>query len=221
MELFHSQIWQFVGVVVAIIALIVAITSLTYQARRKSLSATISNAYPLFTQKPRAMVNDFQITYKGKEVVDLTTLKLTFSNDGGIAIATEDFETPITVTFKTEALILSAELEDIAPSELNPVITRDTKMLVLSPLLLNPKDTFSIVILVQGLQVQHPRDLHPSVTARIKGVTKINLGSTFVPIIYFETPWFGFNIDIRVLSLLIVALSATYLIKTISTYFSL
>ncbi|MFM9836462.1 MAG: hypothetical protein ACKVOA_10215 [Methylophilaceae bacterium] len=215
MEILQSQIWQFIGVVVAIIALIVSVASLIYQARRKSLSVTICNAYPILPKKPQNMVNDFQIIYKGQEVAELTALTLRFVNDGGISIVSEDFETPVTVIFKKEATILSAEVVSITPSDLSPTLAQDTKALVLSPLLLNPKDSFSITLLVQGLNANHPRDLYPSVTARIKGVNKINLDSTFVPIIYFETPWFGFNIDIRVLALVVIATSSTYLVRMI------
>ena len=216
MEIFRDSIWQFVGVVVAVLALLVAAAALVLQARRKSLSVTIGNFSPLFRGSPSAIKDDIIVTYKGQEVTDVSIVMLVFANDGGQAVIADDFETPISVAFKTDAKILTAELATASPSDLVPVITHNTQSLTIAPLLLNPKDTFSVAVLLQGLQFRHPRDLFPKASARIKGVKKVNFDSPFIPIIGFETPLFGFNIDIRLVAVIIIATSVSYLIRFIS-----
>lgn len=215
MNILRDSIWQFVGVAVAVLALVVAVASLLHQARRKSISVTIGGFLPILGRSPHAIGNDLLVMYKGQEVSDLAVLTLVFANDGGKVIATDDFETPISVAFKADAKILTAELVSANPIELVPIVSHDPQGLTISPLLLNPKDTFSIAVLLQGLQFRHPRDLFPRAAARIKGVTKVNFDSPFIPIIGFETPWFGFNVDLRLVAVMVIAFSVAYLVKAI------
>lgn len=213
MEILRDSIWQFVGVAVAVLALVVAVAALLLQEKRKSLSVTIQNFSPIIGSSVRAISNDLLVTYKGQTVTNLAALTLAFANDGGKVIATDDFESPISVTFKGDAKILTAEVVSTTPSELAPIISHDSEGIIISPLLLNPRDTFSITLLLQGLQFRHPRDVFPNATARIKGVSKVSFDSPFIPIVSFETPYFGFNVDIRLIAVVIIAASVAYLFR--------
>ena len=213
MDILRDSIWQFIGVVIAVLALAISAAALLYQAKRKSISVTIANFYRLFGGSPHAIGDDLKVTYKGQEVTDLTVVILVFANDGGVPIASTDFETSISVAFKAQARILTAEAIASTPADLAPVISHDSQELTIAPLLLNPKDTFSVAVLLQGLQVRQPRDLFPKASARISGVKKVDFDSPFIPIFGFDTPLFGFNIDLRLVAVLIIAFSVAYLVK--------
>jgi len=216
MDVLRDSIWQFVGVAVAVLALIVAVAALLLQARRKSLSVTIRGFSPILASSPPATIgNDLVVTYKGQIVTELSVLQVVITNDGGKAITTDDFESPISVFFKGDAKILKAEVTSVIPRELAPVVSHASEGITISPLLLNPSDTFSISVLLQDLQFRHPGDVFPIASARIKGVKKMNFEPAFVPIIGFDTPWFGFNVDIRLVAVLIIATSVAYLFKAI------
>jgi hypothetical protein len=92
---------------------------------------------------------------------------------------------PLSITFGSDAKILSSEVIASSPSDLSPSISATTQGITLAPLLLNPNDYFMIKALVSERQGSI------SVTARIIGVERVVCIKE--SLIKRGAPWFVFG----------------------------
>jgi hypothetical protein len=165
-ELLRDPVWQFVGALLAAIAIGIAILVYYRQRRRKRLGYQILANTPVLTVDEEIR-GKLKIWYEDIPVRNLQLLLLKFINTGNVPIATADFERPLSITFGSEAKILSSEIIASSPSDLSPSISATTHGIALAPLLLNPNDYFTIKALVSE------RQGGVSVTARIIGVERV------------------------------------------------
>jgi len=75
---------------------------------------------------------------------------LKFINNGNLPITSVDYEKPLSVHFGETANILSAEISKTDPENLGVTISANINSFVLSPTLLNPKDSISIKLLLNN-----------------------------------------------------------------------
>jgi hypothetical protein len=78
------------------------------------------------------------------QIKDGLLLIIKFINDGDIPIKSEDFDEPISISFRPDADILSAEIIRIKPESLKPELDISKHKIILKPLLLNQKDTITV-----------------------------------------------------------------------------
>ena len=165
-ELLRDPVWQFVGAVLAAIAIGIPILVYYRQRRRKRLGYQILANTPVLTVHEQIR-GKLKVSYEDIPVQNLQLLLLKFINTGNVPIATADFECPLSITFGSDAKILSSEVIASSPSDLSPSISATTQGITLASLLLNPNDYFTIKALVSERQGSI------SVTARIIGVERV------------------------------------------------
>lgn len=138
MDVLRDGVWQFLGVVVGLLGVIVTIVIFQLQKNKKRL------AYYILTDTSLLTVDDeikgkIQINYENKNIQNIRLLILKIENIGNIDISSSDFEQPIIISFPNSE-ILSAGLIDASPRNLTPNIQIDSSKLTINPILLNKKD---------------------------------------------------------------------------------
>ncbi|MBK6646837.1 MAG: hypothetical protein IPG44_14025 [Anaerolineales bacterium] len=167
-DLMRDSIWQFIGAVLGLIALIATIIIFFIQRTKKSL------AYEIVTSTPLLAVSDevkgkVQILFEGVQVQNVHLVIFNIINDGNIGITSSDFERPITINLSENAKILSLEVIKTSPGNLDPRLITSETAITISPLLLNAGDVISIRLLV----AQYNNVIN--IDARILGITKIKI----------------------------------------------
>lgn len=169
-EWFRDPVWQFVGVVFAVVAILVSVVVSLYifirQNKRKMLSYDI-RSYVSLLNVDSQVKDKLQITYLGKPVSDLKLLVVRLLNDGDIPIESRDFDEMVSVDLGETAEILIAEISSAQPKELKAKVTSEKNRALLQPLLLNQTDWVELKLIVAGASS------HPKVAGRIVGVKSI------------------------------------------------
>ena len=126
------------------------------------------------------------ITYESKPIRNLYLMILMFKNSGNVPILPNDYYRPLSISFGKTSEILSVEVVNQSPNNLDVVAVRQTKpkkqleissfhstaklndqeVITLEPILMNKNDFFRLKILVTGFQ-------NLSVDTRISGIEKI------------------------------------------------
>lgn len=213
LSILRDSTWQFVGVVIAVVALIIAVISLAHQLRRKSLFVTVKGYQRLVDAELAKSDGDLSVTFKGKVVNKLSTLSLCFANNGSIPIASDDFDSPIEVSFKNNPKFLRAHVSGASPEHLPVHVNIEGGLLAISPLLLNPKDEFTIEILLENMPDRTPYDVTPSIKSRIRGLRNVDFMSSYVPVAGIRTPIIGIEIYPATIAVVAIAGAAYYLYK--------
>lgn len=161
----RDPMWQFVGALAAIAALVVAIVAFIMQRRRKQLSyEIISNASVLTREE--SIAGKLEILFEQKPVKDVQLIEVKLVNSGSLPITAADYEQPV-VLLLGDARVLAYEVTKTTPKTLKASFTLRDEGLSLTPLLLNTGDSVSIRLLVAGY------DSAISVDGRIVGVSTI------------------------------------------------
>lgn len=121
-DLLRDPVWQFVGAVLAAIAIVIAVFFYYRQRKRKRLSYQILANTPVLTVDEQIR-GKLKVSYEDIPVQNLKLLLLKFINTGNLPIATGDFERPLSISFDSEAKILSSEVIASSPSDLSPSIS--------------------------------------------------------------------------------------------------
>lgn len=152
-EFLRDPIWQFVGSVLGLIAIIVTTYSYFIQRRRKSLAYEMLTDTKLLTVGEEIM-GDVKILFKSDYVKDVHLVLLRIQNKGDLAIKPDDYEEPIILSFGKNAKILSAEVTSVSPQNLNPNLTILESKIEIEKILLNKSDNFTIKLLLTGYERQ-------------------------------------------------------------------
>lgn len=148
-DILRDQIWNFIGVLVAVVAILTSIVLYGKQRRRKALSYEIISQTPLTSVKEE-IGKDVQILYKGKLVQQVYLIEVRIINSGNTPIEEDHYTHPISLSFGEEAQILTAEVAEKRPSSLRASVVIEGKKIVLLPTLLNEKDSVKLRALVNG-----------------------------------------------------------------------
>jgi len=143
---FRDQIWTFVGVVVAVIALIIPIVIFIIQNRKKQLSYEIISKNPLLTTREK-IEGKIKVFYEENEVENVRFLSIKLINSGNIGIPANDYERPITFILPTDSKILSSEIISTNPDTLTTDITIKENEISIRPVLMNAKDSLTFKVI--------------------------------------------------------------------------
>ncbi len=172
MRFLKSPIWQFVGVIIAIITIYITYSIYQDQKLNKKINIEILSNNPLITVNAD-ITSDISILYKNKQVNTMSIILLKFTNAGNVPIIEQDYSEPISIE-----LSKNSEIGEVSVQETNPagikiaatIISPNT--LEISKVLLNPGDQFIIKILAIN------NDETLNINARIIGINKLNVIST-------------------------------------------
>lgn len=197
-EIFRDSIWQFVGAIIAVIALGISVIFFILQRNKKSLSYDVlSNISLLYAREE--IQDELQILYKGISVKNVSLLILKIINDGNQPIKTTDFEKPLSFTFSQNTQVLSAEVFKVSPENLEVVIENQNDRITLNPLLFNNGDFISLKIILNNFErkikadtriigvkdVKHVKNF--SWQIYILPVTFLILAVLFIPLLLFAS----------------------------------
>lgn len=146
-EILRDPIWQFIGAVLALAAILVAVTLYLKQRRHKSLSYEIISSTPLLSLKDE-IKGKLQILYEGKPIQQVHLIVARIINSGNTPIVLADYERPVSLSFGKEAQVLTAEVTKTSPDSLQASIKIEEKNVVLMPTLLNQGDWVVLKMLV-------------------------------------------------------------------------
>ncbi len=171
-DILDSQIWTAVGVIATIIlglaAIIVAIILFILGRKKKRLAYyIISNTQLVGIEN--SIQDKIKILYDEKQVTNVHLISIRFINNGNEPISVDDFDKPISIKYGNDVNIITHEMLEKIPEDLDAVIRKKEKSLEVEPLLLNTKDEFTVNILASDFN----GDL--DISARIKGVKELEI----------------------------------------------
>ncbi len=164
-DLLRDPVWQFIGAILGILAIIVSIIIFLIQRKNKIFSYEINSATAVLSGTEE-ISGQLKILYKGKVVKNVSLLVIKLMNTGNVPIISSDYERNVELVFNNCDKILSAEISESTPSNLSGEIYLSEKSVGLKPLLLNPNDSITLKILLSG-------SLDFFINGRIVGINKI------------------------------------------------
>jgi len=167
-EMLRDPIWQFVAVVLALAGVLVPIILFLRQRGRKQVGYEILAQTPLVSVRG-GLEEEVVVLFAGQIVENVHLVMLRIVNSGNLPITTGEFESPVTLEFGPDSQVLTAEISDTSPDDLEAVlvITESKRAVRLLPCLLNHGDSITIRMLVS----EFTGDMH--VAGRIVGVARI------------------------------------------------
>ena len=171
-ELLRDSIWQFIGAIIGIVALLTSIILSLLSKKRKKLTYEFSSPQSVISINSKYH-DDLKVYYKNDEVTNLTLLNLRISNTGSIAIQKGDFEEPLNIELNDESSFISAEVIQHSPLNLKVDLTEGSNKITILPLLMNQSDTMTLKFLINNYKDE------PKIDGRIVGISKFNKKNTF------------------------------------------
>lgn len=168
LELLRDPVWQFVGSVLAVAALMATFVIYQLQRQRKSLSYELISKTHLLTVREE-LEGKLQVLYEGEPARSLSILVLKLWNSGNQPLLASEYERPVSFCLGKDARVLSADITNREPSAVAVNIGTRENHLVMEPTLLNPGDAITFKLLVRDVGA----DISPD--ARIVGVKSIQL----------------------------------------------
>lgn len=178
-EIFRDQIWNFIGVIIACVTLLITVILYFLQKHKKGLSYEILSRTSLLTSKEK-LEGKIKILYNDQEVQNVRFLEIKVLNTGNIGIPSSDYERPLRFIFETEAKILTAEIIKSEPETLTTSLNIAQNEIVVQPILMNSKDYLVIKAIVSNSS-----DEEIIVDGRIKDVKDIKKqGESYMGLIF-------------------------------------
>lgn len=143
----------------ALIALIITIvvgllgTVLTYiifrqQQTRKILTYDVISDTRLASIQ-KSLGNKVEVTFEGKAVDELRLIIIKLWNSGNVTVKPDDFYEPIVFSFEN-GHVLDSDIVEELPENINASVEYNEWQVTLMPTFLNPKDSITIKILLDG-----------------------------------------------------------------------
>jgi len=145
----EANFWQVIGVALATVAVVIPILIYRWQRQRRSLTYTIQSVYPLLNESEE-LHGRLSVQIDGERVSNVEVMFLEFKNSGNRPIAKNDFDTPLSVYFEPPVQIFSAAVVSADPENLGIVAKIEKQEVVIAPLLLNPRDQFTLKLLLSS-----------------------------------------------------------------------
>jgi len=172
-EMLRDPIWQFVGVAISLVALVVAVVAIRFQLLKKSVSYFHAYERPVFYLFNQELKERLRITFDDRKVERLSSFNLHIFNSGNVPVLPADFVVPISIEFPQDGHVFGVSVTDTTPQNLAVSIAGAEHQYEIAPLLLNPGDEFTVQFLVERPESAMP--LKPTVNARISGVKTFGL----------------------------------------------
>lgn len=217
--------WQLLvsvaGVIIGILAIVVSIRLARSQRPRRQLSY-MTSIIPLVAVR-KEVKGRLRIFFDDKPVSNADMVILTLINSGNQPITPQDFVSPVTISFGSQAEILSCDITETVPEDLGALVDVAPKSIVLKPLLLNSEDTVTMKILltqyegepavrgrVLGIKDIQPTQQHSSDWYTVNeyvffGAFLVTTGFLMVSLLYFNLGITAAEFPFAVLSVIVVA----------------
>lgn len=182
----RDPIWQAVGTIIGIVALIVS-TAVAYDIYRKSVQYTDVTVTKFVVFDPlrfsKAMEGRVALLVDGLTAESVLVYYYSISNTGQVSIRPNDYVKPIRISVQDPWALLAVETESTEPPDLQVAWTRvSTQTFEMEPVLLNPEDTIWALLFVTGsTETQHEELPEPQWTARIANVHSLDVRSPETP----------------------------------------
>ena len=174
-DIMRDPLWQFVGAMLALVALAAVFIIAILQRKRKRLSYEIMAQTSVLAVKEE-LRKRVQILFDGSPVTDAEMLVLRIVNTGNIPVLASDYIRPVCFRLAEPARVLTAEVLETNPAGIDAAVSQpDVSSIALAPTLLNPRDSVVVKLLVAG----HHAEV--TVDARVVGVRSIE--------VLGESPW--------------------------------
>jgi hypothetical protein len=176
----RDPIWQFAGVILGLISIVVSIILYYFARARKNLSYEILAATSLLKVSETARgIGKLEVTLDDKNINGLYNYLIRFSNRGNLPIEMKDFSVSLTIAFKEPGKIIDCQIIDARNKDLKGVLNKSVEFIrpnndgekfgaVLKPVLINPKDWFTVQIVAE-----HQTLSEILIIGRISGVEEI------------------------------------------------
>ena len=172
MKIIKNPVWQFVAVVIGLIAIIVSVSIYLIGRPVKRLQVQVISNSPLISVN-MDLSPQFQILYKNKPVQILSLILLRFENVGNEPIRESDYSEPIRILLSPKAEIGEVTLQETKPEGIsfNPIVSSNNQVEI-AKALLNPGD--QVVLKVLALN----NDGTLKIQARIVGIPTLEILSS-------------------------------------------
>lgn len=172
-DILRDPMWQFVAVILAILAILITYAIYRKQRRRKLLTYDIISRTPLLSNEEEVK-GKLQILFEDQPVQQVHLIVMRISNSGDVPILATDYERPVTFSFGEESKILTVEVVETEPDSLHALARIEDDRVALEPTLLNQGDVITLKMLISkfGGEV--------AVDGRIIGVKEISESSESV-----------------------------------------
>ena len=162
----RDPIWQFVGVILGVLAIFISYILYRKQSQKKALEYEIISSTPLLSIGEEVK-GKLEIFFNRERVKQVHLIQVRIINSGNTPILTNDFKRPVSVSFGEEAQILTAEVAEVNPDGLDVSTKIEDGEIVLVPTLLNQGDSVRLKMLISSFGGQI------AVDGRIVGVKDI------------------------------------------------
>ena len=178
-EIFRDQIWNFIGVIVACVTLIVTLIIFFLQKHKKGLSYEITAKNSLLTTREK-IEGKIKVLFDDKEVQNVNFIEICITNTGNIGIPANDYERPLRFIFGADTRVLSSEIIKSHPDNLITSLQIEQNEIIVQPVLMNSKDSITIKSIISN-----STDDEIIVDARIRDVKEIRKqGESYMSFIY-------------------------------------
>lgn len=147
--------WEFVGVLVSVIALVVSIAPVILR-EGKALEVTLL-ADASAVKVENRVADSIVVYYRGRQVKNLSLLTVKIENSGGEPIEEADYARPVSFIFPEGAQIVEAKVVDAFPVDLGITVQAKGNRASLSESLLNSGDQaviqFSVADIPSGAKI--------------------------------------------------------------------
>jgi hypothetical protein len=191
----------------SLLAIVIAYWTYEKQKIRKKL---LVNVLEIVNLKNSNVIDDkLEFIYNQKSISEPIFWILRIENNGNSPIEKADFDTSLEISFKDETKIVSADIIQKEPNDVNIDLQIEEQKLTIKPMLLNQKDWFKIKIITEGRGMINA-------TGRIKGIKKIeiNFGE-------LERVLFHWSIPLILSIVMFFALNSAFVDKDIPDIFRL
>jgi len=134
----------------AVLGLVIPVALWVLDRKSSALGVEVISRSDLGLTLPDGVKSSLFLVLDGERVTDPAYTVIEFRNDGSAPMPASNFEGPLELKFGI-ATVLAAQVIDVSPSALSPVIERGSSSIKVSPLLLNPGDRFQVGVLSKGL----------------------------------------------------------------------
>lgn len=156
LELLRDAVWQFVGALLALLGVFVAIYLYWLQRQSKELAFGL-----LSSRRPLSIADELSsrvtVQLDGSPVGNLHLLVFGLKNSGHRAVLPEDFAKAFSIAFD-DGKVVSAEIASQYPKNLGAQLTVQERRVELLPVLLNPGDQLLVQILLSSTRPEWKAD---------------------------------------------------------------
>jgi hypothetical protein len=221
LKILQDSSWQFVGVVVSLIATLLSVVA-TYgsfqqpsRENLKALQVVILANIPVVQVDP-SVASPPEIVYEGESVTNIFQVDVMVENYGNQPIRGTDYEQPIEFVFPLRTHIFQAELLESYPSNVETTLHIEANSVTLSPVLLNPEDRVTLRFVVGNMPANPASQPFNIKGGRIAGVQNIPVVTAANK--YYRASPRTFAVAfavISILSIIFLVLSITFLLTAI------